>query len=588
MRLKIVTLLWKREWISFFITVCCIGYLLNFTWLKWGDILVDVGREMYVPMELASGKLLYRDIIYVYGPFSPYFNASLFKLFGTHINSLVFSGLITISLASFFLYKISRGFLNIFFSIFCVLTFLFVFAFGHHTYFGNYNFVVPYTYAATHGITLALAAVYCFFLWWNKRERRYIYSCSLCIFLTLLCRLEIGTALLLSYLIGGILLIIFLRDENKIYKTYFTFLLVIPIVFTVLVFSAFYLNSKAIVQSGVFAANLSYKEPFTARLFGSDDLLANIFIMLKTFLYYILYCVLFTAGAYLIEKRRAFTFLISLVFIFITFMSFGKFFKYSLQYRALPILTLIALFISVRDLVRKKDKKELFFIVLAVFSFFVLVRMLFHAWAGHYGFYILVPSLLIYYIFFLKMIPERLNLLISKRFFTLSFIFLFTLFIISHFNVSKLCYDARTLRVDTNRGNLCVFNNDREQRYGELIEFLRNDTGKEETVMVIPQGIAINFLSERKNPFRYYSYLPIDIAQKDIADKIISDMEQKEVDYVVFTQKSTAEFGYPVFGRDYGRVIFEYITKNYILYKQFGPFPFTTKEYGIALFKRKI
>src|SRR5215831_4354737 len=42
------------------------------TWANWGTLDIDCGREMYVPKVLAEGKVLYRDIWYLYGPVAPY------------------------------------------------------------------------------------------------------------------------------------------------------------------------------------------------------------------------------------------------------------------------------------------------------------------------------------------------------------------------------------------------------------------------------------------------------------------------------------------------------------------------------------
>src|SRR6266446_11000172 len=37
-----------------------------------GDFQIDNGRELYVPVSILHGKLLYRDICYMYGPLAPY------------------------------------------------------------------------------------------------------------------------------------------------------------------------------------------------------------------------------------------------------------------------------------------------------------------------------------------------------------------------------------------------------------------------------------------------------------------------------------------------------------------------------------
>src|SRR5689334_16651653 len=44
------------------------------TWAAWGNLTIDSGHEMYIPALLAQGKLLYRDVWFMYGPAAPYFN----------------------------------------------------------------------------------------------------------------------------------------------------------------------------------------------------------------------------------------------------------------------------------------------------------------------------------------------------------------------------------------------------------------------------------------------------------------------------------------------------------------------------------
>src|SRR5882672_8861023 len=62
------------------------------TWAAWGDLTIDSGHEMYVPMLLAEGKMLYRDVWFLYTPAVLYVNSYLFRLFGPHLNVLYWAG----------------------------------------------------------------------------------------------------------------------------------------------------------------------------------------------------------------------------------------------------------------------------------------------------------------------------------------------------------------------------------------------------------------------------------------------------------------------------------------------------------------
>ena len=68
--------------------------LASWSWGRWPDILVDFGRELYVPWRLSSGAQLYRDLAYFNGPLSPYLNALWFDLFGVGLRTLVWANLV--------------------------------------------------------------------------------------------------------------------------------------------------------------------------------------------------------------------------------------------------------------------------------------------------------------------------------------------------------------------------------------------------------------------------------------------------------------------------------------------------------------
>jgi len=69
------------------------GALAWYTWGHWGDFQIDNGRELYVPAEILKGKLLFRDLWYMYGPLAPYLKALLFRIFGVHLTVLYVFGL---------------------------------------------------------------------------------------------------------------------------------------------------------------------------------------------------------------------------------------------------------------------------------------------------------------------------------------------------------------------------------------------------------------------------------------------------------------------------------------------------------------
>jgi hypothetical protein len=59
---------------------------------KWSDALIDSGREWIVPDALSRGELLYRDVVYWVGPFTPYLHALWMRVFGSSFSTLAMSG----------------------------------------------------------------------------------------------------------------------------------------------------------------------------------------------------------------------------------------------------------------------------------------------------------------------------------------------------------------------------------------------------------------------------------------------------------------------------------------------------------------
>jgi hypothetical protein len=59
---------------------------------KWSDPIIDSGREWIVPDALSRGGLLYRDVVYWFGPLTPYIQSAFFRMFGSSFASLVLAG----------------------------------------------------------------------------------------------------------------------------------------------------------------------------------------------------------------------------------------------------------------------------------------------------------------------------------------------------------------------------------------------------------------------------------------------------------------------------------------------------------------
>ena len=122
---------WFEKWAGPGLIVIVFSLMAFWSWRKWPDLLVDFGQQLYIPWQLASGKLLYKDIVILHGPLSQYFNAFWFKLFGPSLTVLIFVNLAILAGITVVLYKTDppvRRFLNCDYRLSCFADFVRLFA----------------------------------------------------------------------------------------------------------------------------------------------------------------------------------------------------------------------------------------------------------------------------------------------------------------------------------------------------------------------------------------------------------------------------------------------------------------------------
>jgi ADP-heptose:LPS heptosyltransferase len=145
-----------RIWIARAVIVGVAAALACYTWGHWGHFEVDNGRELYVPAEILKGKLLFRDLWYMYGPLAPYLQALLFRIFGVQLTVLYVFGLTLVIGTALITFEIGRRFgLGLLGSVVPSL-FLLIESF----YPTIRNFVFPYSYAASLATFLGVACLY--------------------------------------------------------------------------------------------------------------------------------------------------------------------------------------------------------------------------------------------------------------------------------------------------------------------------------------------------------------------------------------------------------------------------------------------
>ncbi len=181
---------WSRATLAALLALFCSWAALFYaTWARWGNLTVDSGHEMYVPTMLAAGKMLYRDVWFMYGPAAPYFNSYLFRLFGAHLSVLYWAGALAGLGSAIFLFLtgMSLGSWVIGWTAGVVVL---IEAFEP----GIFCFPLPYSFAAVYGCLTV-----CIFLWMIVQRMRsgrwtWMLGAGLAAAVAALLKLEFGLA----------------------------------------------------------------------------------------------------------------------------------------------------------------------------------------------------------------------------------------------------------------------------------------------------------------------------------------------------------------------------------------------------------
>ena len=122
-------------------------------WGRFGDPVVDCGREAYIPFAMADvGKVLCKDIVCIYGPVPYYINALVVKLFGASFGVMQAIGAFFAYMFLFLFYSFSKRFFGAAQAFFISFLVLVSCVFSVHIF----NYIFPYSYAMLYALVFSL------------------------------------------------------------------------------------------------------------------------------------------------------------------------------------------------------------------------------------------------------------------------------------------------------------------------------------------------------------------------------------------------------------------------------------------------
>ena len=538
-------------WIGLIVVVATWAFLQSYQ--KWLEPIIDVGRDLYIPGELLEGKKLYRDILYIYPPLTPYLLSYITWIFGDGLSiytviSVTVSAIVMGALyftARLTIHPIAAGIASL---LFVTLNFTGVSSWG-------WNYIFPYTYAATFGMALFLLYLASMIVYLFVKQRSCYYFLAFAFGL-------LAAWAKIEYTFAVVVTLIVISVVHKLPLRYLLYSLLIGSVSFVAV--SFILRNTSAGHHWLWDNILPHfllanpiASAFFAQILGVDELSERIMDIAFGVLF-IAMSVGLLVGIDRIDRgfwvrtrshRVAMAMVLLTVLIFLFWqLADARFF------RAWSLLQILLIPVAIS----KERRSPLF--VLLLFSLLGSFRIYFNLAPAWFGVTLIIPAyLLITYVLF-RYLPER-GVYSSQI--ALLWIPLFVLLMIRGQMEQARYYTLRSYPIDTIQGR---FYDSLGSRAAIIQDFLRYLAKSHYSgLVVMPEGLTLNYLSRVKNPLSFNTFTPPETADPGIEQRIIEEMEKSKPELVAINNRNVMEFGYKGFGVDYDLRLIAYLQKHYFL-----------------------
>jgi hypothetical protein len=589
------------RWIDGLAITLAASLMLTWTWRTWPDLLVDFGRELYIPWQISLGHALYRDIAYLNGPLSPYVNATLMHLFGVSLTTLVVANLAVLAAVLGLLYMLLEAAAERAAAVAGALLFVTLFGFGRMTGIGNYNFLCPYSHEITHGLALSLGAIACLHLP-RVLTIRHAVGSGLFMGLVFLTKVEMAVACALALAVGfGLRFLAVAGARRGCLAAAFGAAALTPVL---VAFGLLCLRMPAATAAQgtlgstywVLASNVS-SSPFYRAGLGVINLRTNLVEMGIGVVLLAVAALSAVALGFLIPRmtRGRYTAVAAIV-AFVTTVGLGTYTVHSERWfitvpKALPpamILLLAVWLFAYRRETRGTDQLRLFALrsALVMFGLGLLAKMIFNTRLYHYGFVLAMPATLLLLTAFVSWGPRAAAAHGADGGVVRAIgLGLACVMAIAYLILMSSVLKGQRYRVGS--GPDAFLADVRGAETQLALQWISENTPKEATVAVVPQGAMINYLARRSNSTPYIVLMPPELMMYG-EDSILHDFQSHPPDYVLLCHSVTTDYGLPLFGHDYGQILLAWMKDNYQEVVLIGDRPLEApNRFGLLLLRRR-
>jgi len=583
--------------ISIFMLVCI---FLKLSWRKWCDPQIDYGRELYIPWQMSLGARWLKDVDDLYGPLSRFIDAGLFRFFGLGLmvlawaNILIYLGILTLI---YILFKRAWGLMA---AICCTFVFVSIFSFSQLTVISNYNFVTPYSQHVTHGFGVVLLLLCIIPNWSYQQSYKRAFFIGFVAGLSAVIKPEfilssgfiLFVALAYCYKFRG------LPDFKEVALG--SFGLILPTVLFCFYFTSYMPFKEACLAACHAWLNslFIWKDELTAHLLnsfsGMDDPKAHLLGHLKAgggalIMISLTACLALLVG--LIKDKVSRAILVFFTALVMTAIGSKGIVWINVGQSFLVLLILYCIYTLFRAVTfsvsATVNAKLLEKSLLCILGLSLMTRMVLNGRIYQYGFIQASLAALVIVAVIIKELPIELKLdtagLVAYRIGLGLFLICALVSIVSQ---SKAMLDAKTLSISKNRDLFYTYpkqisgDGEAVKYFTQNLEILPND----KTLVVVPEGVMINYLSRKKSPIPEEAFY----TNKKAELFIVTELENTLPDYIVLMTRDLNEYGVTKFGAkgQSGEYITSLIRKYYTITNSYGQDPLSGIGVGGSIYTR--
>lgn len=506
------------------------------TFAHHGSLLVDCGREAYYPTQILLGKVLYKDIFNIYGPFSYMFNAVLFKIFGINLNVLYLSGCICAFFITSLVYLVARKFLSEFLS-FSIAAFTVAVGVFNTSLF---NFIFPYSYAMLYGTVSALLSILLILKYAEApKNDLYLYLSGLFAGLCVANKYEfLPYFLVIFYAAYKIKPLNFKQYSLLLLSSILAPALCLAILFVQGLGVNDLISSAKIINTMMHTQTLNYFYQHVGVFYHKKTpsmLLTNFFSTLIP-----LVLLLFSTT----RKNKTLATILAIVAVFFIYTNTSiKSFAF------LPIVISLWFLFNFKN-IRNNTK----LMILTLSSIVLCMKFFWGLLALSYGTYIIsLPIITIIALILEKFKDKKINQRIIAFYLIAISI---SLCLIFEQNLKEKNHFVSTLHGKIYPEKLVA------KSTNNLIKYIQTNTKTNDTVMIFPEGQLINFLTNRKSDDVYGSLIPLYIETFG-EEKIIQHFKQTKPEYIIFNNWDYHEYYFKYICNDYAQSFCGFVAENY-------------------------